>query len=84
MQSLLSSATGSVKNKQVSRVCLQCLTPSDGNDDVHAGFAKLLSELNDPHTDYALFIANKLYGEQSYAFLKVCMCAYVCKCFIIQ
>ncbi|XP_075899223.1 leukocyte elastase inhibitor-like [Nelusetta ayraudi] len=55
---------------KLPRYLLKCLTPSDGNDDVHAGFAKLLSELNDPHTDYALFIANKLYGEQSYVFLK--------------
>lgn len=55
-------------------MCLQCVRPSDGKEDVHAGFAKLLSELNKAHSDYALFIANRLYGEQSYEFLQVCMC----------
>lgn len=54
-------------------MCLQCLTPSDGKDDIHAGFAKLLSELNNPNPDYTFVIASRLYGEQSYEFLQVCM-----------
>lgn len=62
-------------------MCLQCLTPSGGKDDVHADFAKLLSEFNKPHSDYALFIANRIFGEQSYEFLQVCMCLEV---FVIE
>lgn len=71
------SLVDSVGKMQVSCVRSQCLTPNDGKDDVHAGFAKLLSEFNNPHADYALFIANRLYGEQSYVFLKVCTCVKV-------
>lgn len=57
------------------------MTPSGGKDDVHHDFGKLLSELNKAHTDYALFIANKLFGEQSYEFRQVSMCLEV---FIIK
>ncbi|XP_075899250.1 leukocyte elastase inhibitor-like [Nelusetta ayraudi] len=38
-------------------------------DDVSAGFKKLLSELNKPGAPYALSVANRLYGEQSFHFL---------------
>ncbi|XP_010883959.2 leukocyte elastase inhibitor-like [Esox lucius] len=39
-------------------------------DDVHVGFSKLMSELNKEGTLYELRIANRLYGEQSYQFVK--------------
>ncbi|XP_075897468.1 leukocyte elastase inhibitor-like [Nelusetta ayraudi] len=39
-------------------------------DDVSAGFKELLSELNKPGAPYALSAANRLYGEQSFHFLK--------------
>ncbi|XP_061569031.1 leukocyte elastase inhibitor-like [Cololabis saira] len=39
-------------------------------DDVNANFAQLLSELNKPGTPYALSVANRLYGEQSYQFVE--------------
>ncbi|MEQ2304026.1 hypothetical protein AMECASPLE_022830 [Ameca splendens] len=42
-------------------------------DDVHSSFALLLRELNKPGAPYALSVANRLYGEQSYQFFQVCM-----------
>lgn len=53
--------------------CLQCLKPQNGQDDVHANFAQLLSNLNKADAPYALSLANKLYGEQSYQFVEVCL-----------
>ncbi|XP_075873363.1 leukocyte elastase inhibitor-like [Nelusetta ayraudi] len=49
------------------------LKAKDSPDDVSAGFKKLLSELNKPGAPYALSVANRLYGEQSFHFLKVCV-----------
>ncbi|XP_075888894.1 leukocyte elastase inhibitor-like [Nelusetta ayraudi] len=46
------------------------LKAKDSPDDVSAGFKKLLSELNKPGAPYALSVANRLYGEQSFHFLK--------------
>ncbi|XP_051910694.1 serpin B6-like isoform X2 [Hippocampus zosterae] len=46
--------------------CLQ----TKGQDEVHASFAKLLAELNKPDAQYALSVANRLYGEQSYQFVE--------------
>ncbi|XP_037549993.1 leukocyte elastase inhibitor isoform X2 [Nematolebias whitei] len=40
------------------------------NQDVHADFAKLLSELNKTDAPYALSVANRLFGEQSYQFFQ--------------
>ncbi|XP_053198038.1 serpin peptidase inhibitor, clade B (ovalbumin), member 1, like 3 isoform X2 [Scomber japonicus] len=48
----------------------QCLKPQNGEDDVHSSFAQLLSELNKPEAAYALSVANRLYGEQSYQFVE--------------
>ncbi|KAK5618717.1 hypothetical protein CRENBAI_013097 [Crenichthys baileyi] len=39
-------------------------------DDVHSSFALLLRELNKPGAPYALSVANRLYGEQSYQFIQ--------------
>ncbi|XP_030612183.1 leukocyte elastase inhibitor-like [Archocentrus centrarchus] len=50
--------------------CSQCLKPEAGEDDVHAAFAKLLTELNKADAPYSLSLANRLYGEQSYEFVK--------------
>ncbi|AWP20916.1 putative leukocyte elastase inhibitor-like isoform 2 [Scophthalmus maximus] len=59
--------------QQTSRLpqyLLKCLKPQNCQDDVHAGFAQLLSELNKPGAPYALSVANRLYGEQSYQFVE--------------
>nr|XP_046226559.1 leukocyte elastase inhibitor-like isoform X1 [Scatophagus argus]XP_046226560.1 leukocyte elastase inhibitor-like isoform X1 [Scatophagus argus] len=48
----------------------KCLKTKDFEDDVHVSFAKLLSELNKANAPYALNVANRLYGEQSYQFVK--------------
>ncbi|XP_074478835.1 leukocyte elastase inhibitor-like [Sebastes fasciatus] len=49
---------------------LKVLKPKSGEDDVHASFAQLLSELNKADALYALSVANRLYGEQSYQFVE--------------
>ncbi|XP_060920492.1 leukocyte elastase inhibitor-like [Labrus mixtus] len=48
----------------------QCLKPENGDDEVHAKFGELLSELNKEDAPYALSVANRLYGEKSYRFNK--------------
>ena len=55
-------------------VLLQFLEPKNGEVDVHAYFEKLLRELNKPDAKYALSTANRLYGEQSFSFVEVCIC----------
>uniref|UniRef100_A0A3Q3NQF4 Serpin peptidase inhibitor, clade B (ovalbumin), member 1, like 3 n=1 Tax=Labrus bergylta TaxID=56723 RepID=A0A3Q3NQF4_9LABR len=49
----------------------ECLKPQNGDDEVHAKFGELLSELNKEDAPYALSVANRLYGEKSYRFNKV-------------
>lgn len=39
-------------------------------DNVHEGFSKLMAELNKQGAPYALSLANRLYGEQSYKFVQ--------------
>ncbi|XP_044195962.1 leukocyte elastase inhibitor-like isoform X2 [Thunnus albacares] len=48
----------------------ECLKTHNIQDDIHASFAKLLSELNKADAPYALSVANRLYGEQSYQFVE--------------
>ncbi|XP_041817202.1 leukocyte elastase inhibitor-like isoform X1 [Chelmon rostratus] len=49
---------------------LKCLKTQDFQDEVHVSFAQLLNELNKPDAPYALSVANRLYGEQSYQFVE--------------
>ncbi|XP_039544853.1 leukocyte elastase inhibitor-like [Pimephales promelas] len=39
-------------------------------DQIHSSFNKFMSELNKPGVPYALSLANRLYGEQSYQFVE--------------
>uniref|UniRef100_A0A8C9Y754 Leukocyte elastase inhibitor n=1 Tax=Sander lucioperca TaxID=283035 RepID=A0A8C9Y754_SANLU len=48
----------------------ECVKTKDCQDDVHVSFAQLLSELNKADAPYALSVANRLYGEQSYQFVE--------------
>uniref|UniRef100_A0A669BAM7 Serpin B6 n=1 Tax=Oreochromis niloticus TaxID=8128 RepID=A0A669BAM7_ORENI len=48
----------------------KCLKPQTGEDDVHAKFAKLLTDLNKDDAPYSLSLANRLYGDRSYTFLE--------------
>ncbi|XP_037613112.1 leukocyte elastase inhibitor-like isoform X2 [Sebastes umbrosus] len=48
----------------------ECLKTQDVQDDVHVSFAQLLTELNKADAPYALSVANRLYGEQSYQFVE--------------
>ncbi|XP_042366166.1 serpin peptidase inhibitor, clade B (ovalbumin), member 1, like 3 isoform X2 [Plectropomus leopardus] len=47
----------------------ECLKTKD-MDDVHVGFADLLRAINKADAPYALSVANRLYGEQSYQFVE--------------
>ncbi|KAI3355080.1 hypothetical protein L3Q82_017962, partial [Scortum barcoo] len=51
-------------------LCPQCLKTQDCQGDVHVGFAELLSALNKADAPYALSVANRLFGEQSFLFLE--------------
>ncbi|XP_023806205.1 leukocyte elastase inhibitor-like isoform X3 [Oryzias latipes] len=42
----------------------------DSQDQVHASFAELLGQLNKPKASYALSVANRLFGEQTYQFVE--------------
>ncbi|XP_030253641.1 leukocyte elastase inhibitor-like [Sparus aurata] len=48
----------------------ECLKTCDVQDDVHSSFEQLLGELNKADAPYALCVANRLYGEQSYQFVE--------------
>lgn len=80
IHSLSASVTGSVHlwNMQAFSGSLQYLKPQDDQDGIHAGFAQLLSEFNKPYALYTISLANRLYGEQSYQFVEVCVCSCVC------
>ncbi|KAF3836549.1 hypothetical protein F7725_029107 [Dissostichus mawsoni] len=46
------------------------LPPQNDEEDVHASFSELMSKLIKDDAPYALSLANRLYGEQSYQFLE--------------
>ncbi|KAG8009348.1 Leukocyte elastase inhibitor [Nibea albiflora] len=46
------------------------LKTQDCLDEIHVNFAKLLDEVNKADVPYALSVANRLYGEQSYQFIQ--------------
>ncbi|XP_059182525.1 leukocyte elastase inhibitor-like [Centropristis striata] len=48
----------------------ECLKTKDCQDEVHVSFAQLLKELNKADAPYALNVANRLYGEQSFQFVE--------------
>ncbi|KAI4806698.1 hypothetical protein KUCAC02_017511 [Chaenocephalus aceratus] len=48
----------------------ECLKTKGLQDEVHTSFAELLSELNRENAPFALSVANRLYGEQSYKFVE--------------
>ncbi|KAM4543863.1 leukocyte elastase inhibitor-like isoform 1-T1 [Fundulus diaphanus] len=49
---------------------LKTLKTMDIQDDIHSSFAQLLSRLHKRDAPYALSVANRLYGEQSYQFVQ--------------
>lgn len=48
----------------------ECLKTKDLSDEVHKGFGELLKDLHKQDAPYALSVANRLYGEQSYQFVE--------------
>lgn len=71
-----SSSDWSVQLRNVPSLCPQCLKMKDVKDDIHASFGELLSELHKQDAPYALSVANRLYGEQSYQFIEVSACVH--------
>ncbi|XP_029687837.1 leukocyte elastase inhibitor-like [Takifugu rubripes] len=49
---------------------IQSLKTKGLEDDVHVSFSQLLNELHKENAPYALSVANRLYGEQSYQFVE--------------
>ncbi|XP_053470811.1 leukocyte elastase inhibitor-like isoform X1 [Ictalurus furcatus] len=48
----------------------EVLHHNKAKDDVHVSFNKLMAELNKAGAPYALSVANRLYGEQTYKFVE--------------
>uniref|UniRef100_A0A8D0CWI4 Serpin B6 n=2 Tax=Sander lucioperca TaxID=283035 RepID=A0A8D0CWI4_SANLU len=59
-----------VQSRLPAHLLKGCVKTKDCQDDVHVSFAQLLSELNKADAPYALSVANRLYGEQSYQFVE--------------
>ncbi|XP_030612189.1 leukocyte elastase inhibitor-like [Archocentrus centrarchus] len=70
MQTRTQMQTQTQQQTRLPSYLRKCLKPEAGEDDVHAAFAKLLTELNKADAPYSLSLANRLYGEQSYEFVK--------------
>ncbi|XP_056220325.1 leukocyte elastase inhibitor-like isoform X1 [Seriola aureovittata] len=70
IQTRIQMQTQIQRTSRLPQYLLKCLKPQDCQDDVHSGFTQLLSELNKPDAPYALSVANRLYGEQSYQFVE--------------
>ncbi|KAI2648716.1 Leukocyte elastase inhibitor [Labeo rohita] len=64
--SMLSLGAGGNTASQMSRA----LHFPEAEAEIHAGFTKLLSEINKAGAPYALSLASRLYGEQSYTFVE--------------
>ncbi|ROL51276.1 DNA polymerase epsilon subunit 2 [Anabarilius grahami] len=64
--SMLSLGAGGNTASQMTRT----LQFPEAEGEIHAGFTKLLSEMNKAGAPYALSLANRLYGEQSHRFVE--------------
>lgn len=64
--SMLSLGAGGNTASQMSRT----LHFPEAEGEIHAGFSKLLSEINRAGAPYALSLASRLYGDQSYTFIE--------------
>ncbi|XP_067223916.1 leukocyte elastase inhibitor-like isoform X2 [Chanodichthys erythropterus] len=64
--SMLSLGAGGNTASQMTRT----LQFPEAEGEIHAGFTKLLSEMNKAGAPYALSLANRLYGEQSCRFVE--------------
>ncbi|XP_070841626.1 leukocyte elastase inhibitor-like isoform X2 [Chaetodon trifascialis] len=69
METRMQMTTQLQQTTRLPQYLLKCLKSEDGQDDVHAQFAKVLSKLNEADASYTLSVANRLYGEQSYQFV---------------
>ncbi|XP_033855770.2 leukocyte elastase inhibitor-like isoform X1 [Acipenser ruthenus] len=50
--------------------CFQSVSLNKSKDDVHSGFSTLISDINKQGAPYKLCLANRLYGEKSFNFVK--------------
>ncbi|XP_076743339.1 leukocyte elastase inhibitor-like isoform X1 [Maylandia zebra] len=70
MQTRMQTQTQIQQQTRLPGYLLKCLKPQTDEDDVHAKFAKLLTDLNKADAPYSLSLANRLYGDRSYTFLE--------------
>ncbi|XP_030625607.1 leukocyte elastase inhibitor isoform X1 [Chanos chanos] len=59
-----------VQKLQLPVALMKSLHLNKAEEDIHVGFSNLFSELNKEGAPYTLSLANRLYGEQSYQFVK--------------
>ncbi|MGH0123773.1 UNVERIFIED_CONTAM: hypothetical protein FKN15_076238 [Acipenser sinensis] len=58
-------ARGNTASEMAQSVCF-----NKSKDDVHSGFSTLISDINKQGAPYKLCLANRLYGEKSFNFVK--------------
>lgn len=68
MQTRMQMRTQIQRTSRLPGYLRKCIKPQDDNNNVDESFAKLLEELKKPDALYALNLANRLYGEETYTF----------------
>ncbi|XP_047468057.1 leukocyte elastase inhibitor-like isoform X2 [Mugil cephalus] len=58
------------QSTRLPQYLLKCLKPQNPQDEIHSSFKQLLSSLIKDNAPYALSLANRLYGEQTYRFIE--------------
>uniref|UniRef100_A0A665WR03 Serpin B6 n=1 Tax=Echeneis naucrates TaxID=173247 RepID=A0A665WR03_ECHNA len=58
------------RTSRLPQYLLKYLKSQESLDQFHSGFSQLLSELNKPDASYALSVANRMFGDQSYQFVE--------------
>ncbi|KAK1133234.1 serpin B6-like, partial [Acipenser oxyrinchus oxyrinchus] len=61
----VSGGSGNTASEMAQSVCF-----NKSKDDVHSGFSTLISDINKQGAPYKLCLANRLYGEKSFDFVK--------------
>ncbi|MBN3275640.1 SPB6 protein, partial [Polyodon spathula] len=70
IQVYLCNNDGKLNNSALSGFVQQSVHFNKSQDDVHSGFRALISDINKQGAPYKLCLANRLYGEKSFDFVK--------------
>uniref|UniRef100_A0A3B4ZRE9 Serpin domain-containing protein n=1 Tax=Stegastes partitus TaxID=144197 RepID=A0A3B4ZRE9_9TELE len=70
MMNIIVSSLSRKDDHQARVTYCNCLKTEAYKAEVHSEFGKLLRDLNKSDAPYALSVANRLYGEQSYQFVE--------------